>query len=56
MAELTFESRVTWWGRERAGTGVLTTGQPRFASGQRNDGGHYQLAADPDAGAENMKP
>jgi hypothetical protein len=27
MAELAFESRVTWWGRERSGTGVLTTGQ-----------------------------
>ncbi|MGA2283243.1 MAG: OsmC family protein [Candidatus Dormibacteria bacterium] len=27
MAELTFESRVTWWGRERAGTGILTMGR-----------------------------
>ena len=31
MAELTFESRVTWRGRERAGTGVLTTGQQEVA-------------------------
>lgn len=27
MAELTFESKVTWRGHERAGAGILTTGQ-----------------------------
>jgi osmotically inducible protein OsmC len=29
MAELTFESQVTWRGPQRAGAGVLTTGQQR---------------------------
>ena len=42
MAELTFESQVTWRGRERAGTGVLTTGEQEMvfsAPGSMGGGG-----------------
>jgi organic hydroperoxide reductase OsmC/OhrA len=47
MAELTFESQVTWRGRQRAGAGVLTTGQQRVVFSARESMAGRRVGSSP---------